>query len=121
MSRRRDLISRANNLAPKYLRKLQEQVKLFREESKGEIGFDFEKKLNDVYHYMKTATNENMAIPTDILHGMINDTFRSILLRDIWRMMVINQEHVIAKTLIKEMDLELKQIQQEMEDHVAEL
>lgn len=86
-----------------------------------EIGFDFEKKLNNIYHFMKRSQNENILIPTDILHDMINDTFRSILLKDIWRMVITNQEVVISRTLEKEMDEELKQIQQEMNDHVAEI
>lgn len=120
-AKRMELMNRAHNIGPKYLKKLDQQVKIFREEFMNEIGFDFEKKLNDIYQFMKKSQSEQIRIPTDILHDMINDTFRSILLKDIWRMVIINQEIIISRTLEKEMDEELKQIQQEMNDHIAEI
>jgi hypothetical protein len=55
------------------------------------------------------------------INGMINDTFRSIMMKKIFNMVIWNQEVVISKNLEAEMEEEMREIEADMEEVLLEI
>ena len=119
--RRMKLINRAYSLLPEYLAYFEEKKAMYREELKRKINFDFEARLDHVYLRMVEAEKTNQQIGLEELNVLINDTFKSILFKKTYNMMVMNQDSVIAETLNEEMISEIEDIKFQMSDLLIEM